>query len=550
MRRNPEIVVRLDVDEAFLPSLIETISLLADSKDAVVAEALSVGTLRDERGVALVLPDDQDVIRRVRHEARMLAGDERAGVRVRVRAMEVAQAIDKAMASQQTQALVRKPEGSGRPSGLLFPQCGVDLTGASGGSPLRKEAKAIQRKLWLEHGPPSAPPVTYSPGVALDGRYVGPKDEPASIPESYGDPDLQSFDKIVVLFSGGKDSLACLFYVVELCLQLGIDVSSTVEAWHHAVDGRPARFGGSGTHTWDWPVTESYCEKVCEAVGVPIFFSWREGGITREMLRDDDPTAPMGFEMPDGSVQTTGGKGKPNTRMSFPTPGKISSGRWCSSVVKIDVGRSYLRNREDLIGKRVLLVGGERAEESPNRATYSQRAYEEYAGHGERGRHVEVWRPIHLWCEIDVWGQIARHKIRSHPAYRVGWGRLSCMTCIFGSERQWATIREIEPDRWEFFVKLERRLLKRREADLAAVQGDSAEIARVRKQRLPLIHKDEPLPQFLVNQKTGEEYMPYAASTNQPRLVEIALSSTWSESPLMDPWELPSGAFGEDAGPT
>jgi len=547
--RNPgQIVVNFDVLPAFIPGVVDVLAALAASGDQVVAEAVSRGSARDADGVKLVLEDDPGLIRQVLFAARSLAGDASVSMAIRVRALDVTRALEKIATPVQA---TRSYSAAGRPSGLLYPMCGVDLTGATSSSPLRKEAKAIQKKLWIDHGPPSAPPVEYQPGAVLDGSFVGPKDDPASIPESYGDPDLRSFDKIVILFSGGKDSLACLFYVVDLCRKLGISVSHTVEAWHHAVDGRPARFGGSGTHTWDWPVTESYCELVCKAVGVPLYFSWKEGGITREMLRDEALTAPKGFQMPDGSVTTSGGvRGELNTRMSFPKIGSIDGGRWCSSVVKIDVGRSYLRSRKDLFGKRVLLVGGERAEESPNRAMYSRREFDKNAGHGDRERHVEAWRPIHLWCEIDVWGQIARHKIRVHPAYRIGWGRLSCMTCIFGNPRQWASIREIDPDRWEFFVKLERRLLKRREADLASAQGDADAIAIIRKRRLPLVRKDEPLPQFIVDKKTGEDAKPYDAAMSQPQLVKIALSGHWSEDPIMNSWELPSGAFGDSAGPS
>ena len=38
--------------------------------------------------------------------------------------------------------------------------------------------------------------------------------------------------------------------------------------------------------------------------------------------------------------------------------------------------------------------------------------------------------------------------------------------------------------------------------------------------------------------------------TSQRNLVRIALSHEWTENPLMIPWRLPAGAFGEASGPS
>ncbi|MFI4926375.1 MAG: hypothetical protein ACHP7E_01645, partial [Burkholderiales bacterium] len=58
-------------------------------------------------------------------------------------------------------------------------------------------------------------------------------------------------------------------------LELGVP-RSRIECQHHLVDGR------EGSTLMDWPVTESYCTALCQALGVPLTFSWREGGIERE----------------------------------------------------------------------------------------------------------------------------------------------------------------------------------------------------------------------------------------------------------------------------
>jgi len=64
--------------------------------------------------------------------------------------------------------------------------------------------------------------------------------QPAQIPlweipaNDSPDIDLDSFDHIILAFSGGKDSQAC---VLDL-LERGAD-KSKMELWHHAVDGNP-----------------------------------------------------------------------------------------------------------------------------------------------------------------------------------------------------------------------------------------------------------------------------------------------------------------------
>ena len=49
-------------------------------------------------------------------------------------------------------------------------------------------------------------------------------------------PNLESYDFIIVAFSGGKDSLACLLHLME---KLHPVWPHTVELWHHDIDGGP-----------------------------------------------------------------------------------------------------------------------------------------------------------------------------------------------------------------------------------------------------------------------------------------------------------------------
>jgi tRNA(Ile)-lysidine synthase TilS/MesJ len=109
------------------------------------------------------------------------------------------------------------------------------------------------------------------------------------------------YDYYIIAFSGGKDSTACFLHLLDLGIK-----KSKIELWHHLVDGK------EGSTLMDWPVTEDYCKKFAKAFDVPIFFSWKEGGFEREMLRRDQPTAQNHWEYPEDNLiecGLSGGKG-------------------------------------------------------------------------------------------------------------------------------------------------------------------------------------------------------------------------------------------------
>lgn len=253
--------------------------------------------------------------------------------------------------------------------------------------------------------------------------------------------DIHSYDHIIVAFSGGKDSIACLLHLKEIGADMG-----KVELWHHDVDG------AEGSTLMDWPVTRSYCRAVAEAFGVPIYFSWKEGGFEREMLRDGQSTAPVWFEHPSGRDKAGGNSKRVGTRLKFPQVSADLRVRWCSAYLKIDVASIAINNQERFLGKRTLFISGERAQESSARAKYAE--FEPHRCHGKK-RHVDWWRPVHKWDETQVWEIIQRHKVQAHPGYHLGWSRLSCRFCIFGSPDQWASARELDAASFMPLVKYE-----------------------------------------------------------------------------------------------
>jgi hypothetical protein len=269
----------------------------------------------------------------------------------------------------------------------------------------------------------------------------------------------------------------------------------------------------------DWPVTKSYCQSVADHYDVPLYYSYRDGGFLREMLRENQPTAPVYFETPTG-LQKRGGNGKPNTRRKFPQVSADLRVRFCSPYLKIAVGDAALRNQERFYNSRTLFVTGERAQESPARSKYAKfEVHRSDARGGRLKRHIDHWRPVHDWKTNDVWDIIKDAKLRAHPGYYMSFGRLSCMSCIFASCNQWATIRHIAPDHFDriahyeeqFEVTIQRKRSVRQMADIGVV---------------------------------------YAQAINNPELVKLALSKHYDAPIVADPWVLPAGAFGESSGPT
>ncbi|MDB5402378.1 MAG: phosphoadenosine phosphosulfate reductase [Rhodopila sp.] len=171
-------------------------------------------------------------------------------------------------------------------------------------------------------------------------------------------PDVASYDHILIFLSGGKDSIAC----IDAVLAAGADPAQ-IELHHHDVDG-------AGAALMDWPVTASYCRALAASFGLPLFMSWKEGGFVREMVRDNLPTAPIHYQSPSGR-HIVGGQGPRNTRLRFPQVSADLSVRWCSAYLKIMVADALIRGDDRFLGRRTLVVTGERAEESPSRARYA-----------------------------------------------------------------------------------------------------------------------------------------------------------------------------------
>ena len=324
-------------------------------------------------------------------------------------------------------------------------------------------------------------------------------------------PDLPSYDRIVVAFSGGKDSVASLLTVLEA----GVP-PERIDVYHHDVDG-------AGPPFMDWPCTTAYCRTVTEALGVPLYLSWKEGGFLREMLRDNMPTAPICFQTPEGTIGRVGGQGPLGTRLRFPQVSADLTQRWCSAYCKIDVMAALIRNQDRFLDRRTLIVTGERAQESRARAGYAtfEPDRSDTRTGTRRRRHVDHWRPVHGLTEAAVWEMLRQHGIVPAPGYRLGWSRWSCLGCIFSGQNQWASTRYLAPDWFERIAAYE--------------AGFGRTIQRSCNIRV-----------------LADRGQPYQALIDQPELAYHAMQHSFDEPVRVSPerWILPAGAFGEGAGPS
>lgn len=125
-------------------------------------------------------------------------------------------------------------------------------------------------------GVPDAP--IYGKGIKLKPRVDGRTDsehfKKIYLPELL---PLEEYDLIVVLISGGKDSVACYLKLLEL----GVP-KERIEFWHHDIDG------GHPSRRMDWKCTQNYVKALADAEGIKLRVSYRVNGFFGELYRIDD----------------------------------------------------------------------------------------------------------------------------------------------------------------------------------------------------------------------------------------------------------------------
>ena len=212
----------------------------------------------------------------------------------------------------------------------------------------------------IVYGHPETP--IYGSGAAIRPRVPG-KRESAYDQKTYLQEllPLEEYNCIIVLFSGGKDSAAAYFKLLEL----GVP-KEKIELWHHNIDG------GHLTRRMDWPCTQNYVQSFAKAEGVYLRVSERVNGFWGEVYRVG-ASYPIEYEGDDGEIHTCPLSAKQieserlraqiltemspeesqqlkqfGCRLKFPAKSGDLSRRWCSAYLKIDVASAVLRNLESL----------------------------------------------------------------------------------------------------------------------------------------------------------------------------------------------------------
>jgi 3'-phosphoadenosine 5'-phosphosulfate sulfotransferase (PAPS reductase)/FAD synthetase len=185
------------------------------------------------------------------------------------------------------------------------------------------------------------------------------------------------------------------------------------------------------------------------------------------------------------------------------------------------VARIAISNQVRFHNAQTLVVSGERAQESTNRARYKIFEIDHTdARNGSLKRHVDRCRLVHQWKEEQVWEIIARWRVNPHPAYKLGFGRVSCGTCTFLAENGWASARVVLPEQFNEIANYEKQFGKTIDRNMDVITKASL----------------------------GRAYAP----CSNAKLVAEARDENWN-GPIILPegeWQLPAGAFGESNGPT
>ena len=225
--------------------------------------------------------------------------------------------------------------------------------------------------------------------------------------------------KILVQFSGGKDSQACLIKAVN----------------DYGKDKVTAVFCDTG---WEHTDTYVHIESVCQQLGVKL--------ITLKSQKYTD--------FVDMAVK----------KMRFPS----TMARFCTSELKVIPMIDYFLSQDDSF----IIIQGIRARESAARASYDTECsyFKEYFNDEVKGLYhkkavlewckthdASVLRPIFHWTAQEVIDYILTNGQRPNPLYERGFSRVGCFPCVMCRKHE---VQLISKDKWaaERLIKAEQRM--------------------------------------------------------------------------------------------
>ena len=233
--------------------------------------------------------------------------------------------------------------------------------------------------------------------------------------------------KVIVTFSGGKDSLASLLWVRNNLTKEFITV-----------------FCDTG---WEHPITYKYIEEMRNTLGLNI--------VTLKSKKFD------------GMVDLAKKKSR------WPS----SQRRFCTSELKTIPMIDYIL---DEIKDDILMIQGIRAEESTKRAEMSKQCtyfkyyiqpygkdkYGKDKYHTYRRKEViefrdkysdDLLRPVFDWTAQQVIDYIVDNGLQPNPLYRMGYKRVGCYPCIMASQQDIYNMILQDPERINYITKLEKK---------------------------------------------------------------------------------------------
>lgn len=197
---------------------------------------------------------------------------------------------------------------------------------------------------------------------------------------------LAHFDRLVVSYSGGKDSTACLLWALET--------------------GLPTRVLWVDTGN-ELPETPDYLRYIEETLGVTVETITRQGHSFDEIVR---------------------------RRCMWPIPGRCAVSR----SNKSDAFKWYLQATDT--PQSALLILGQRRQESASRA-----ALPDFSPIVRSG--LPCYRPILDWTLHDVFSYLSDKGVMAHPAYAKGRSRVGCVWCANSREADLVRDNMLYPER-------------------------------------------------------------------------------------------------------
>ena len=234
--------------------------------------------------------------------------------------------------------------------------------------------------------------------------------------------------KVIVTFSGGKDSLASLLWTRE-----------------HITKNFTTVFCDTG---WEHPLTYEYINRIADKLHLDL--------VTLKSKKYD------------GMVDLARHQGK------WPAP----SSRSCTGELKTKPMIDYIL---DEVRDNTLIVQGIRAAESARRAkmsaqcTYFKYYFEPYGydrngkpkKHTYRSKDVRAFRakyaddllrPVFDWSAQQVIDYILAAGLEPNPLYKMGYKRVGCWPCVMIIQRDILNISRQNPERIEQIAALEKEI--------------------------------------------------------------------------------------------